>query len=67
MVVGNGTMIEAGDPVKLSPIRTTNIGPSRDSGGRRHQLGAGKERGVSRDVGEKQITLVDPVVVAPVR
>ncbi|MEO3761588.1 NlpC/P60 family protein [Mycobacterium sp. B14F4] len=26
MVVGNGQMIEAGDPVKLSPIRTTNIG-----------------------------------------
>lgn len=26
MVVGNGTMIEAGDPVKLSPIRTTNAG-----------------------------------------
>ncbi len=26
MVVGNGTMIEAGDPVSLSPIRTTNAG-----------------------------------------
>lgn len=26
MVVGEGTMIEAGDPVKLSPIRTTNAG-----------------------------------------
>jgi peptidoglycan DL-endopeptidase CwlO len=26
MVVGNNTMIEAGDPVKLSPIRTTNAG-----------------------------------------
>jgi cell wall-associated NlpC family hydrolase len=26
MVVGNGVMIEAGDPVKLSPIRTTNAG-----------------------------------------
>jgi len=26
MVVGNGTMIEAGDPVHLSPIRTTNAG-----------------------------------------
>ena len=26
MIVGNGTMIEAGDPVKLSPIRTTNVG-----------------------------------------
>ncbi|MCT7660807.1 C40 family peptidase [Mycobacterium deserti] len=26
MVVGNGTMIEAGDPVKLSPIRTDNVG-----------------------------------------
>ena len=26
MVVGNGTMIEAGDPVKLSPIRTSNAG-----------------------------------------
>jgi peptidoglycan DL-endopeptidase CwlO len=26
MVVGNGTMIEAGDPVKLSPIRTENAG-----------------------------------------
>jgi cell wall-associated NlpC family hydrolase len=26
MVVGDGTMIEAGDPVKLSPIRTTNAG-----------------------------------------
>ncbi|MCV7299680.1 C40 family peptidase [Mycobacterium barrassiae] len=24
MIVGNGTMIEAGDPVKLSPIRTDN-------------------------------------------
>ena len=30
------------------------------------QLGPGEERGVSRDVGEKQIALVDPVVVAPV-
>ena len=26
MVVGNGQMVEAGDPVKLSPIRTTNAG-----------------------------------------
>ena len=26
MVVGNGQMIEAGDPVKLSPIRTDNAG-----------------------------------------
>ncbi|MGV0741485.1 C40 family peptidase [Mycolicibacterium sp. XJ870] len=26
MVVGRGTMIEAGDPVQLSPIRTTNAG-----------------------------------------
>jgi len=26
MIVGNGTMIEAGDPVKLSPIRTNNAG-----------------------------------------
>lgn len=26
MVVGNGMMIEAGDPVSLSPIRTTNAG-----------------------------------------
>jgi cell wall-associated NlpC family hydrolase len=26
MVVGNGTMIEAGDPVHLSPIRTDNAG-----------------------------------------
>lgn len=26
MVVGNGLMIEAGDPVQLSPIRTTNSG-----------------------------------------
>ena len=26
MVVGNGMMIEAGDPVMLSPIRTTNAG-----------------------------------------
>jgi cell wall-associated NlpC family hydrolase len=26
MIVGNGTMIEAGDPVKLSPIRATNAG-----------------------------------------
>ncbi len=26
MVVGNGLMIEAGSPVKLSPIRTTNAG-----------------------------------------
>jgi peptidoglycan DL-endopeptidase CwlO len=26
MIVGNGTMIEAGDPVRLSPIRTTNAG-----------------------------------------
>jgi len=25
MIVGNGTMIEAGDPVQLSPIRTTNL------------------------------------------
>ena len=25
MIVGNGTMIEAGDPVRLSPIRTTNL------------------------------------------
>ncbi|MGB0876685.1 MAG: C40 family peptidase [Mycobacterium sp.] len=26
MVVGDGTMIEAGDPVKLSPVRTSNAG-----------------------------------------
>ena len=26
MVVGNGLMIEAGDPVKLSPVRTSNAG-----------------------------------------
>ena len=26
MVVGNGTMIEAGDPVQLSPVRTSNAG-----------------------------------------
>lgn len=26
MIVGNGQMIEAGDPVQLSPIRTTNAG-----------------------------------------
>jgi peptidoglycan DL-endopeptidase CwlO len=26
LIVGNGQMIEAGDPVKLSPIRTTNAG-----------------------------------------
>jgi cell wall-associated NlpC family hydrolase len=26
MIVGNGTMIEAGDPVQLSPIRTANAG-----------------------------------------
>jgi cell wall-associated NlpC family hydrolase len=26
MIVGNGQMIEAGDPVNLSPIRTTNAG-----------------------------------------
>jgi len=26
MIVGNGQMIEAGDPVKLSPIRATNAG-----------------------------------------
>ncbi|KGI67219.1 C40 family peptidase [Mycolicibacterium rufum] len=26
MIVGDGTMIEAGDPVKLSPIRTSNAG-----------------------------------------
>jgi cell wall-associated NlpC family hydrolase len=26
MIVGNGMMIEAGDPVQLSPIRTTNLG-----------------------------------------
>ncbi|MGZ5397902.1 MAG: C40 family peptidase [Mycobacterium sp.] len=26
LIVGNNTMIEAGDPVKLSPIRTTNAG-----------------------------------------
>ncbi len=26
MIVGENTMIEAGDPVKLSPIRTTNAG-----------------------------------------
>jgi cell wall-associated NlpC family hydrolase len=26
MIVGNGTMVEAGDPVKLSPIRTDNAG-----------------------------------------
>ena len=35
MIVGNGMMIEAGDPVKLSPIRTTNAGRVfRDSAGR---------------------------------
>ena len=26
MIVGNGTMVEAGDPVHLSPVRTTNAG-----------------------------------------
>jgi peptidoglycan DL-endopeptidase CwlO len=26
MIVGNGLMVEAGDPVKLSPVRTTNAG-----------------------------------------
>ncbi|TQK30961.1 C40 family peptidase [Arthrobacter sp. SLBN-53] len=26
MIVGNNTMIEAGDPVQLSPVRTTNAG-----------------------------------------
>ena len=26
MIVGHGTIIEAGDPVQLSPIRTTNVG-----------------------------------------
>jgi peptidoglycan DL-endopeptidase CwlO len=26
MVIGNGMMIEAGDPVQLSPIRATNLG-----------------------------------------
>jgi cell wall-associated NlpC family hydrolase len=26
MVVGNGQMIEAGDPVQINPIRTSNIG-----------------------------------------
>lgn len=26
MIVGDGTMVEAGDPVKLSPIRTVNAG-----------------------------------------
>jgi cell wall-associated NlpC family hydrolase len=26
MIVGNGMMVEAGDPVQLSPIRTTNAG-----------------------------------------
>jgi cell wall-associated NlpC family hydrolase len=26
MIVGNGTMIEAGDPVQLSPVRTSNLG-----------------------------------------
>ncbi len=26
MIVGNGMMVEAGDPVGLSPIRTTNLG-----------------------------------------
>lgn len=26
MIVGNNTMVEAGDPVQLSPIRTTNAG-----------------------------------------
>ena len=25
MIVGNGLMVEAGDPVQLSPIRTTNL------------------------------------------
>jgi hypothetical protein len=31
------------------------------------KLGASKECGVSRDVREKQIALVDPVLVVPVR
>jgi cell wall-associated NlpC family hydrolase len=26
MVIGNGMMVEAGDPVQISPIRTTNAG-----------------------------------------
>lgn len=26
MIVGNGVMVEAGDPVQLSPVRTTNAG-----------------------------------------
>ncbi|RSM64628.1 NlpC/P60 family protein, partial [Kibdelosporangium aridum] len=26
MVIGNGQMIEAGDPVQINPIRTSNIG-----------------------------------------
>ena len=26
MVVGDGQMVEAGDPVQVNPIRTTNIG-----------------------------------------
>ena len=35
MIVGNGMMIEAGDPVQVSPIRTTNAGQGfQGSGGR---------------------------------
>jgi hypothetical protein len=25
MIVGNGKMVEAGDPVQIDPIRTTNM------------------------------------------
>ena len=42
MIVGNGTMIEAGDPVKLSPIRTTTRARVfKGSGARRRELGHG--------------------------
>ena len=26
MVIGDGKMVEAGDPVQVNPVRTTNIG-----------------------------------------
>jgi hypothetical protein len=36
IIVGAGMLIEGGDPVRLSPIRTTNAGQGfRASGGRR--------------------------------
>lgn len=36
MVVGDGQMVEAGDPVQVNPIRTTNMDMGfRGSGGRR--------------------------------